>query len=536
MELYIQEMELYIQEYLRRLYNKMIIIFECNLNTSQLPDHHIKIYKSIWDLRTHMEYFNKNMNNNELFENNKNMNNNSNEFVQKNDKKMNSNEFFEKNMNINSNEFVQKNDKKMNSTCACLVMTSVVSAKMPPLADEENINKYVDDENVDESDNESISSDGTYDIQKRRKRFRLFSKFDKGIIIDDSAWYECTPEKIATHISHIFSNINLLIEGCCGIGGNTCQFALNNSIKNIISIDILYNKIKIAKNNCSVYNINDNRVDFIVADFFDFVDYYPSAPPGVNHTGWKNKDPVDAVFLSPPWGGPSYKISETFSLKQVLVPDICNMILAAARLKPYKIVCFLPKNCHLGELLHIGYEIGYPIINIQKLFCPTLIGSLIIYSYSYNELLKSFIKPFKRISIKKEIKKKNKKIENKQKKQNLYEIDENEEDIKNDEFIEENIKINNEINKNELIDWNQINISYDKGKYQLNIPKISINIPCSVRRSENRKGIVILKKHSIKMRYINNIRSNRNSDEIRNDLMVEISLALNSWTSIWVDL
>ena len=33
------------------------------------------------------------------------------------------------------------------------------------------------------------------------KRYYLFSKFDRGVLIDDESWYSVTPEPMAKHIA-----------------------------------------------------------------------------------------------------------------------------------------------------------------------------------------------------------------------------------------------------------------------------------------------------------------------------------------------
>ena len=61
-----------------------------------------------------------------------------------------------------------------------------------------------------------------------KKRYYLFSKFDKGIKIDSESWYSCTPEPMAKHIAQRavdrFGKPNVL-DCFSGIGGNAIQFA-----------------------------------------------------------------------------------------------------------------------------------------------------------------------------------------------------------------------------------------------------------------------------------------------------------------------
>jgi trimethylguanosine synthase len=58
------------------------------------------------------------------------------------------------------------------------------------------------------------------------KRYYLFSKFDKGIWIDEESWSSVTPEEISKHIARRVMNVfgeqqGVVIDGFCGVGGNT---------------------------------------------------------------------------------------------------------------------------------------------------------------------------------------------------------------------------------------------------------------------------------------------------------------------------
>jgi trimethylguanosine synthase len=57
-----------------------------------------------------------------------------------------------------------------------------------------------------------------------KKRYFLFSKFDRGVKIDDESWYSVTPEPFAKHIAQrvvdtIGKDANVL-DAFSGIGGN----------------------------------------------------------------------------------------------------------------------------------------------------------------------------------------------------------------------------------------------------------------------------------------------------------------------------
>lgn len=74
------------------------------------------------------------------------------------------------------------------------------------------------------------------------QRYRLFAKFDEGIVLDRGkvilciafvkspfllnveGWFSVTPEKIARHIAKR-CRCNVIVDAFCGVGGNTIQFA-----------------------------------------------------------------------------------------------------------------------------------------------------------------------------------------------------------------------------------------------------------------------------------------------------------------------
>ena len=96
------------------------------------------------------------------------------------------------------------------------------------------------------------------------QRYRLFSKYDEGILMDEEAWYSVTPEKIAQHIAQVMS-CGLIVDAFCGVGGNAIQFA--KTCDRVIAVDIDSSKIEKARNNARIYGVLD-KIEFIVGDFF----------------------------------------------------------------------------------------------------------------------------------------------------------------------------------------------------------------------------------------------------------------------------
>ena len=111
----------------------------------------------------------------------------------------------------------------------------------------------------------------------------------------------------------------------------------------VYAIDIDPKKIDICKNNCKIYNCKDN-IYFIESDFLKIEQYKPL------------KVKADYIFLSPPWGGRSYKNSDIYSIKDSMTPDISEIIKVSLRIVKY-IMFYVPRTLMLEELFGIISEI-----------------------------------------------------------------------------------------------------------------------------------------------------------------------------------
>lgn len=72
----------------------------------------------------------------------------------------------------------------------------------------------------------------------------------------------------------------------------------------------------------------EDKIQFIVGDFFQLADSLKA----------------DIVFLSPPWGGPTYLSQPVYELEEMLLPVPLSQLLAAARKISLDVAVFLPKN------------------------------------------------------------------------------------------------------------------------------------------------------------------------------------------------
>ena len=188
------------------------------------------------------------------------------------------------------------------------------------------------------------------------QRKRLFSRYDEGIQIggkdDPEMWYSVTPESIGLHIANrmismITKNSNtkcneakkeiVIIDAFCGCGGNSIAFARLNSNKDliesnthvkVIAVDNNLSRLKMAANNASVYGIRKEDIILIHADAVEVVNAYKEGRREERQSDLPTSsrcyesyfgfevggvellpDHVDALFLSPPWGGMDYNIN-----------------------------------------------------------------------------------------------------------------------------------------------------------------------------------------------------------------------------------
>lgn len=111
-----------------------------------------------------------------------------------------------------------------------------------------------------------------------------------------------TPECIAKHTAkRCKGHAAVVVDGFCGAGGNTVEFAQEFSY--VLGIELSPERARIAANNASVYGVR-HKVDIVIGDFMSV----------------SRSLRADVVYLSPPWGGPGYKSTSVFDLHK-MKPD-----------------------------------------------------------------------------------------------------------------------------------------------------------------------------------------------------------------------
>ncbi len=180
------------------------------------------------------------------------------------------------------------------------------------------------------------------------KRYDLFSRFDKGIQIDEEGLYSTTPEIIALHQAEKM-NCKTVIDGFCGVGANAIAFAKKGA--KVYAVERDSRRLEMAKNNAKIYGVAD-KIEFVCGDFF--------------HEAPRIK--AEGVFVDPSWGGPDYKSIKSFKLAN-FNPD-GKEILKLAFSNFSKVILKIPCNFDISEFekFEKPYEIEDNIMYGRKIF------------------------------------------------------------------------------------------------------------------------------------------------------------------------
>jgi trimethylguanosine synthase len=115
-------------------------------------------------------------------------------------------------------------------------------------------------------------------------------------------------------------------------------------------------RLAIARHNATIYGVAD-RIEFILCDYVSFAHSLLSLPESQQRR-------IDAVFLSPPWGGPSYISGPPAGGPDADLGDTQSSVYKLENLTPLpgaelfalshkisrNVAMFLPRNTDVGEL------------------------------------------------------------------------------------------------------------------------------------------------------------------------------------------
>ncbi|OCF43816.1 hypothetical protein I317_02258 [Kwoniella heveanensis CBS 569] len=206
------------------------------------------------------------------------------------------------------------------------------------------------------------------DLVKYFAQRRLyFPEYDTlPLLLDRTGWFSVTPQPIAEHIAQR-SACDVVLDAFCGVGGNIIEFA--KTCERVIAIDNDLTRLKLARHNALHHGVAD-RIEFILGDYTEFARSCARATTtsteevahGITEkskgNGKSQRDIVDVVFLSPPWGGINYlEGAEQFPLSAILPIPGDELFDLTTQLTP-NIAFYLPKNTDLRELSKLAKELG----------------------------------------------------------------------------------------------------------------------------------------------------------------------------------
>jgi trimethylguanosine synthase len=178
----------------------------------------------------------------------------------------------------------------------------------------------------------------------------------------------------------------VILDAFAGVGGNAIAFALRPEVQTVICVDLDRARLRMAANNCRVYNIPKDKVVFICADAVTVLECFENGkstrkPPSsssdqpVEQDGFSfggldllpNK--LDSIFLSPPWGGPDYIEKSCgragYDVNSIKINDIVNgedlLRIAGKALtaEAKHISYFLPRNVDGISLVTSAVRAGF---------------------------------------------------------------------------------------------------------------------------------------------------------------------------------
>lgn len=140
-----------------------------------------------------------------------------------------------------------------------------------------------------------------------------------------------------------------------GVGGNIIQFA--KVLKRSVAVEIENAKSLMCLNNCEIYGVED-KVSRIVSD------YLKVSPDNLP----EEVEKIDAIFMSPPWGGTGYKhLQDGYSFRY-MTPPIREIMKTTIKLSK-NIMLFLPKNTNIDEIFQEIGVLSQQIHKGRKEFC-----------------------------------------------------------------------------------------------------------------------------------------------------------------------
>lgn len=226
-----------------------------------------------------------------------------------------------------------------------------------------------------------------------RHRFSLFSLYSAGCLLDAESWFSVTPESVAFRIAKRCASDGTVVDLFAGAGGNAIQLAM--TCARVVAVELDKVRLRLARWNAKVYGVED-RITFVQGDAVELLQVLQERRKGSSQGNdvWNGLelselDHVDAVFLSPPWGGVDYAqpassastVAPSFDLSSIQ-PLHGSTLFTQVRtaFATTNIAYYLPRNTSLPQLSALATAIATPLkIEYHYLNRGTKLSSLTAY-------------------------------------------------------------------------------------------------------------------------------------------------------------
>lgn len=219
------------------------------------------------------------------------------------------------------------------------------------------------------------------------QRYRLFSQFHRGVVLDEESWYSVTPEVIADHVSRALSrdcievpshaqqpqrscpsapnqekeHFHVIFDCFSGCGGNTISLAKHFPRSTVTAVDINAAKLDLIRTNSRVYDVTNN-IELLAGDVYQIL-------------AGMSDGMIDLLLMSPPWGGPEYlkgtgsvQCGSVYDLKKLPSGDGVSL-LRLAKMKAKNVIMLLPRNIDRMQLAEaVGELHGQPAGAIEDIY------------------------------------------------------------------------------------------------------------------------------------------------------------------------
>jgi trimethylguanosine synthase len=200
------------------------------------------------------------------------------------------------------------------------------------------------------------------------RRFEYWPNFANGICTDIEGLFSVTPWdaacSMAVECDQFFgASSPLIVDPCCGVGGNLSAFARCIAGSQVIGVDINMTRVKCARLNAVVLGVAKS-VHVVRSDGITFLRSI--------------RQQVRFVFASPPWGGPGYSVK----VVEDIPFDMFGLVRATCQAcidRVGRLALFLPRSFPIDQAKRLAIGKGVRLFRFDAFSGSRWIGSCFLY-------------------------------------------------------------------------------------------------------------------------------------------------------------